>query len=1256
MKLSSLAILASALVGLHANAQAYKEGYVQPGGGSTDFATMVNDLWGANGMINNDDNFYISRVKPHQRFRNTATQVRTDLDESNDKRLVAWLPVNNSLNNALPDGVFDSECFTMWSYVTHWGNWSAALGRIPATFLDVAHKNGVPVSGVAGVPNANLNNTEYKGWADALKAIAATDPERAARFFRYYGIDGMGYNSEFSGSQAYIGKLRNFHAGLVKAARRENPLFENIWYDGTNDNGTVTFDRGLASHNDDTFGDGDNIRTSLFLNYNWNRSGLLSNSVDYANQIGRDPLDLYAGVNMQGNEPNNNNWPQLKDYPISIGLWGAHSCNMFWESRGEKGSDPGIKQNSYFQRIERWFTGGTRNPANCPTIINSNKYNVENYSFHGMSSMMTARSPLCWSLDEEPFITHFNVGNGRFFNYEGQRQHDGEWYNISAQDYQPTWHYWFASSLLGRTPADVPYDGLDAEYTWDDAWLGGSTIKITGNTDNEYLHLFKTDFALKAGDVITFRYKLNKGQTGINLVLTTEGNEDKAVNEQDFNVLTAAQLADEDVWETRTFTVGDDLAGKDLALVALHFENARGLELLLGEFSIVRGTSVTPDQPALASTTTLSYSRKGVDAKIIWNMPNNKASNEPCYNLDVNTAFFKVYAQQEGCEPILMGICTSWADLIYNIPVDLTTSNLRMQYGVSAVSLDHKQESSISWSGYENVGNYLYSDDVTIDKTLIKPHEDFTIGYVDPKHEDATWTITDANGNTLYTTTGREFTVKEGLNNIGSYNLQVDGYVEENGQRVRTTRNFGSFIQVSSESVGALPHINTLTANGAEADIEVETDEAVTFRYTGRRADGAGSQGIDLKEARFGATCADLGIVGTKSFSVGFWLKINELAAGETQLFSVANKLDTWPKTDWGWVWINLDDQGKIGSFTFRGTDATNNNELKYRFDNSSVPVGSWAHIGLVFDYNETGDFKCKFYINGEEQNSTAITRTNAIAGSPDSQGYHKSVYKITNGQVLAIAGDAHGRSGIKGVVDNLIVWDGVVDASTIKSAMNDINGYNLASNVIAYWDLEQQAADDFTFTSVGAKQIPAGMHSYEASGGEGQGKFHWITPSYTSGCPFITGSAFPVITRPVWRFKKASIEESYSSDTQGEATITWKQPGDYNVTLTLQNSLGSDTRTFSVISVKGGEDGIEDVNVESPRAYAIDGEAIITFPAPGDYTVQVYNTAGRIVATKSALVTMGEHINIRLAQPGTYIVRISRDGKALDSIKLLNK
>ena len=1235
------------LLAATAGAQSYQEGYVEWGSFGQQFGTTLKN-WEPGQQVTEDDNFFISRVKPKNRFRNAATQVRTDIDESNDKKLLMWVPIDDAAENALPNGVYDSEVFNMWQYISHYGNWTAPQGRVPGNFADVAHKNGVAVSSVAGIPYGGLYGN---GWQEAMQAVVDAGAEKGAKFLHYYGLDGLGYNSEFSGGAYIVKQLITYHQELVEKSLPLNPLFENLWYDGTNDNGYISFDQGFGDHNNDIA-----KGAALFFNYNWNRSTLLQSSVNYAKNNGYNPLNIYAGVNMQGAEPGSNSWPLLRNYPISIGLWGAHSQNMFWESRGEKGSAPEVKQRTYQLRTERWFTGGTRNPANCPEVTSSMKYHADNVTFHGMSSFMTAKSTLCWDLETEPFITYFNLGNGKFFNWNGVRQHEGEWYNIGVQDYLPTWRWWFTTKLLGHDTADVAANGLDAEFTWDDAWVGGSTVRVFGSTEGEYLHLFKTQYDIADGDIITFRYKLAAGSADIDLVLTAVGSESESLG--NLKVCAAGQAADEDVWVERTFTVGKDIKAEELALVALHFNSAKDMNLYLGEFSIVRNAASAPAKPVIASAKTLAFSKYGVDAKIVFNMPNDKAAGEPCYNIDVNTALFKIYAQQEGCEPVLMGLTTSWAGLVYNIPMSLENAD-KVRIGVAAVSLDMKSDSEIAWSEYMDAGTYVYDDEILINKNTIKPLEDFEISFVDPRHEDADWTITDSNGNVLYTATGaKKITVAEGPASTGNYTLTVTGPVyDADGNRTSVKREFANYIQITGKGVGALPKILTLTANGKEADITVNAGDAVALAYTGREANGAGSQGLNLNEERFGAKCADLGLVGAKTFSTAFWLKINKLAAGETQLLAVANKVDSWPKTDWGWIWANIKDDGTMGSFTFRGTDATNNNELRYKFDNATVPVGSWVHFAFAFEYDASGAFRADFYINGVKQELTRWNRsTNGDTYFDTDPGYQRNVYNITNGQVISVGGAAHGRNGIDGVIDNFQIWDKMMTAEDVAVSMGDIDPNSLPEGLSAYWDFENEAGADLTFKSVGPKaNVAAGMHNYTATGAEGQGAFSWIPAVYTSGCPFISGTAFPVVTVPTWKAKKGVVEAGEGSDVAGTATVKYENGGEYAVTLTLTNSLGSDQRTFQVIKVDAAE-GIEDVTAAEMKAYAVDGAAIVEFAQEGDYTVGVYTAAGQKVAGKAVTIAAGETVQVALGAKGTYVLVVEKDGKVVRSVKLLNK
>lgn len=1230
---------------MSANAQQMREGYVEAGKntGSENFHTLIQG-WTPGSQITADDNFYISRVKPRARFRNEATQVRLDLNAKNDKKLIAWIPVNNPDFNALPNGVFDSEVFSMWSYVTHWGDWTAPLGRIPAAFLDIAHKNGVGVSGVASIPNASLSAS----WSACLKGIGSMDVDKASKFFQYYGIDGMGYNSEFYNGGSVVKPVRTFHAALVKKMKPVNPVFENFWYDGTNDYGQVTFDGGLSNHNKETFGDSENVRTSLFFNYNWNR-GQLTPSVAYAEKLGRDPLDLYCGVNMQGGEPGGTSWSLLPDQRVSIGLWGAHSYNMFWESRAELGSSDEMKQFAYLRRTECYFGGGNRNPVITPSIVDKHQYTAYNPTWHGMAAFMTARSPLSWDLAEEPFITYFNLGNGKFFNLNGERKTNTPWYNVGMQDYLPTWHFWFANKLLGRTANDVPAEGLDAQFVWDDAYFGGSTLKVFGTTANEYLHLFKTKYALKKGDVITVRYKLNEGATDLDLVLSAEGSEDKGVA---YNLCKTERVADVNDWVKQTFTVGSDFDGKTLALVALNFKNAKNVDLMLGEFSIVRGKAATPAAPVIdaANTKMLYNSKAGMDAKIIFNMPNTKAAGEPCYNLDVKTSHFRLYAQEEGKEPMLMGTTTSWAGLYYSIPT--TKANAKVRLGVSAVALDHKTESEIAWSGYMEPAAYVYNDDIKSNKTTIKPNEEFTLSYIDPEHPAAKWEIV-KDGAVVKSGNGNSWTTS--LAECGSYDLKVTGNeYDEKGEAKETTRTFASYIQITGEGTGALPEIYSLTANGSEETVSLNTGESVKMAYTGRDADGAGSQGLDLKEKRFGVAAADLGLVGKKSYSISFWLKINSLKSGDpTALFNVYNKQDSWPKTDWGWVWSQLDSDGSINGVTFRGSDASGNNELRYKYANTKLPVGNWVHITMAFDFNEGGNLKSAFYVNGVKQTVTMWNRTNGSDQTTEPD-YENNIYGITDGMHLCIGGPLFSRYGIDGVIDNVVVWDKAVTAEEAKTAMGDLNANNLPTGVMAFWDFEKKATDNY-FTAAGTKAVKGGMQDMVAGGSEGQATLQWIEPTYIAGSPFVSGETYKVETKPSWAAKNATFADITGNGAAGSANVSFRTGGDYDVTLTLSNALGKAEKTFSVIKV-AYPTGVDAVEGAEMKAYTVGEDAIVEFAEAGAYEVSVYTTAGEQVARKAAQLNAGNVVNVHLAKAGIYVLNVKKDGKTVRTVKLIRK
>jgi hypothetical protein len=229
--------------------------------------------------------------------------------------------------------------------------------------------------------------------------------------------------------------------------------------------------------------------------------------------------------------------------------------------------------------------------------------------------------------------------------------------------------------------------------------------------------------------------------------------------------------------------------------------------------------------------------------------------------------------------------------------------------------------------------------------------------------------------------------------------------------------------------------------------------------------------------------------------------------------------------------------------------------------------------------------------------------------------------------------------------------------AEDVAASMSDIDPNSLPEGLAAYWDFEKEAEDYKTFKSVGKlSDIAAGMHNYAANGGEGQGAFSWIEADYTSGCPFVSGTAFPVVTTPSWKAKKGIVESSEGNDTAGSASILYNYGGDYTVTLTLANSLGSDERTFGVIKVTGDNSSVEGINAEEIATYAVDGMAVVEFAEAGKYDVRMYTSNGQKVAENAIDVAAGGVAKITMGTKGVYILTVEKDGKLLKSVKLLNK
>jgi len=1237
-----------------------------------------------------DEEFFTSRVKLRPLISNTATQIDESLIGSRDKKLLFWVPCGVSTGyfqtGALPNGVFDSEVFSTWSYVTHYGNWTSPYGWVPGGFADAAHKHGVLVSGVASIPWA-ASSGDWHTCMAGMANIATSDGgvEKVGKFLRYHGVDGLGYNSEFSSGGSFMPGLRTLHGGLVKYMKEKGQAgFENPWYGITTDAGSISYGEGLLSSYYQNFGYSDEPRTIFFTNYNWNSSTYFSADKAAFEATKRDTRDLYMGMNMQGGCKSTTEWlahaegGQAQDY--SIGLWGEHSKNMLFPARVSAGGSDILKQQGYQKVLEQWFTNGKRNPAYRMEIDQSGSLGVSDV-FQGMSRFMNARSAYGWNLADEPFITYFSLGNGNCYRLNGDVAYSSEWYNIGMQDYTPTWRWWWSTKMLGKDEADIPANSMSAEFSWDDAWNGGSSLKISGSTaagETQYLHLFKTQFSVKNNDIITIRYKILKGNGDINFVYSKVGSETTEVTPDRTSIHKVGKDFFYDEWNVVEFKVASRgsaaLSAGDWALLGLKFANAQNLEVLIGEMSIKRGTSNTPQMPEIRTAKILSDVVSGFDAKLIWSMPNSAAAGDPVYNTDVNTSYYELWAQVQGDEPQFMGATTSWAGLMFKIKNPKHGNRVRL--GVQAVSLDHKSKSGISWtSDYLTAPAHEVSEEVAIDKTCIKPGEEFRIWFVDELHENATLSLYNTKGEKVASNNGASRELVATLNEVGAYDLVAN-------EGAATETRYSCYAQVSDFSVGRLPEIETLTFNGENAETaDVTFGVGTEFKagYTGRSADGSGSRAIANDYKVFGCPVKELKLGENKSFSVSYWVRPTFYpATGQLNMFGIEDRTGTWPENNWGFFWSEVNSDGSVSAFTKRGNSA---NTAEYQYDYASttaIPVGAWTHVTIVFDYDSSNALLMKLYLNGVYQVPTRTgmggdnkSEDNVIDGIPV-RGPNRSTMR--DGMWMHIYGGRGSAPGSPNAsLDDVIIWDGAVDETDIAKAMVGLDAENLPSNVKAYWDFEDEPQDNITetrlvngkaatvvhngrFMSKGQiKDAPFGVFDLLKSTLEGQSVQTNVSPLYDAGCPYVKGTGFKVETKPSWSTRQATISNANGNDTEGEATVVYGAPGTKTLTLTLENSWGKDVKSYPEIDFTA-IDGVAADAADGIEAYTINKTLFVKFAEEGNYEVNVYNMSGMLVGRDARNINAGEVMHITIGQAGVYVIQIQKDGKEVRSLKVVNK
>ncbi|MBF0780457.1 MULTISPECIES: discoidin domain-containing protein [unclassified Granulicatella] len=501
--------------------------------------------------------FNISKVPLASRVNGPNTNA----NQSQEAKVLSIAIVNKNTSGTPSQGGKNKEIynFTNWQYVDTLVAWAGSAGEgiiVPPSgdITDVAHRNGVPVLGTVFFPPR-----AYGGKSDWVREFVQKDAngnyvmaDKLLEMADAYGFDGWFINQETGTDAQTASELKQL---LMYLQQHKKPHQQIVWYDSMLPSGDVYWQGELNTRNSMYFQDGEQrVSDKMFLDFRWT-SSTLDNSKNIARALNRSPFELFAGLDVQANGINSSRKPhhildnkgQLK---TSIGLYvpdwtlrdgGKYNLDAYWEN--EK---------------KFWI-----NNAGDPRQVTQN-----NSDWGGISNYVVEKTPITTL----PFVTQFNVGNGTQMFRQGKLVQTGDFNNRSVQDILPTYR-WIIDNGNGNT--------LQASFSYQDAFNGGSSILLTGNMNKDISSFIKLYATSINPDSSSEAYLISKGDQKVELVLSVE-NADKPIT------LTSQQTTavGENNWKKHQFSL-KDLAGKKVTSIGINVYGENGNQsIYIGELGI----------------------------------------------------------------------------------------------------------------------------------------------------------------------------------------------------------------------------------------------------------------------------------------------------------------------------------------------------------------------------------------------------------------------------------------------------------------------------------------------------------------------------------------------------------------------------------------------------------------------------------------------------------------------------------------------
>ncbi|MFM1538643.1 EndoS/ChiA family endoglycosidase [Helcococcus bovis] len=393
--------------------------------------------------------------------------------KNSDGKVMALMIANKNTSGSPAQGGNDyrySYAFTHWQYIdtaVYWGGSSGEGIIVPpsADFTDAAHRNGVKVIGTIFFPPE-----AYGGKFEWIDEFLQKDKEgnyilvdKLIKMADTLGFDGWFINAETSGTWDTPNQLQDFMK--IYNEKTDKTL---VWYDSMIQRGYVSWQGQLNEFNEQFLRkDGKDISDEFFVDFRW-RSSYLDSSYDQAKKIGFDPLNIFYGVNVQGEENFNMN---IRDAYSDIVKYMQEGNSKGSTSLGLYVPDAAMRINSGKEGMDFWES--TWKDEQLLWINRTGKLgeNTGN-GWSGVSNYYKEKTPIT-SL---PFTSSFNQGAGDNFYIDGKLAKKGEFINRSTQDIMPTFR-WLYENYGGNNL--VPSFDLETVY------YGGSSLKLSGTFEKD---------------------------------------------------------------------------------------------------------------------------------------------------------------------------------------------------------------------------------------------------------------------------------------------------------------------------------------------------------------------------------------------------------------------------------------------------------------------------------------------------------------------------------------------------------------------------------------------------------------------------------------------------------------------------------------------------------------------------------------------------------------------------------------------------